>query len=58
MRQKTYMDRAYKRWCESAFPDDRSTDYPLRGRMYEVWAAAWAAASEHVKAGKAQGESK
>lgn len=42
------MTRAYRRWCKDTFPDYKVTDFPLRGRMFEVWCAAWRAGSRHA----------
>lgn len=46
MREQTRIQQAYQRWCEQSFPDYRRKDYPYRGRMYEVWCAAWVAAKQ------------
>ena len=43
----TQMTRAYRKWCEEAFPGYTVKDFPLRGRLFETWRAAWFAALEH-----------
>ena len=43
MKPKTYMQVAYREWCAETFPDYHVKDFPARGRMYEVWKAAWIA---------------
>ena len=53
MRYTTHISRAYRAWCKQTFPDYRVADFPLRGRMFEIWTAAWLAAAQHH-----QGESK
>ena len=47
------MVRAYRQWCRDIDPNYRTSDYPLRGRLFETWCAAWHAALTHT-----QGESK
>ena len=44
---------AYRQWCSQTFPDYTARDFPCRGRMFEVWCAAWTAAYDNMK-----GESK
>lgn len=46
------MVREYRRWCERTFPDYRVSDFPLRGRMYETWCAAWTAAMQTITKGE------
>lgn len=55
MKEITRTNRAYQRWCEQTFPDYKRKDYPYRGRMYEVWCAAWVAAKQDKQT---KGESK
>lgn len=49
MKPKTYMQNAYRTWCEATFPDYKVEDFPCKGRMYQVWEAAWLAAIAYTK---------
>jgi len=49
MKPKTYMQNAYREWCESTFPNYDVKDFPCTGRMYQVWEAAWHASMDYVK---------
>ena len=49
MKEKTKMQRAYQAWCKVTFPDYKADDFPYRGRMFEVWCAAWVAAKGDTK---------
>ncbi len=53
MKLETRIQNAYRAWCKSTFPDYHVKDFPCRGRMYQVWEAAWFASMEYT-----QGESK
>lgn len=41
MKPETRKKNAYRAWCKDTFPDYHVKDFPCRGRMYEVWDAAW-----------------
>jgi hypothetical protein len=49
MKPKTYMQNAYRAWCEATFPNYHVKDFPCSGRMYQVWEAAWYASMQYVK---------
>jgi hypothetical protein len=38
---KNLKNKAYRAWCKDTFPEYHVRDFPYRGRMYEVWSAAW-----------------
>ena len=46
------MARAYRQWCKGMDPDYRVRDYPLHGRLFETWCAAWIAALEYAYKGE------
>ena len=50
----TEMRRAYRAWCMATFDDYKTADFPFRGRMYEVWCAAWHAAHRSLTKGETQ----
>ena len=52
----TEMKRAYRAWCKDTFDEYKVSDFPFRGRMFEVWCAAWRAGYGYGYA--TQGESK
>ncbi len=55
MKLETRIARAYRAWCKATFPNYKVADFPLRGRMYEVWVAAWVEGMNHAYT---QGDSK
>lgn len=46
------MIRAYRQWCKDMDPDYTPTNYPLRGRMFDMWCAAWLAALRYTYKGE------
>mgnify|MGYP003331958723 CR=1 FL=1 len=48
------MQRAYQAWCKVTFPDYKATDFPYRGRMFEIWRAAWVTAKKETSNEKAK----
>ena len=49
MKLETRIQIEYRRWCKDTFPDYHVKDFPARGRMYEVWKAAWIASAIFIK---------
>ena len=43
MKLETQIQIEYRKWCKATFADYHVKDFPARGRMYEVWKAAWLA---------------
>ena len=52
MNGRRVMAREYRAWCQRIDPDYRIKDYPLRGRLFETWQAAWFAALEYAYKGE------
>ena len=50
----TPLIRAYRQWCKDMDPNYRTGDYPLRGRLFEAWCAAWDAANAQTNQGETQ----
>ena len=48
MKLDTRINNAYRQWCKQTFPDYKVQDFPLKGRMYEVWRAAWFASMDYM----------
>jgi len=48
MKLDTRINNAYRQWCKQTFPDYKVADFPLKGRMYEIWRAAWFASMDYM----------
>ena len=45
------MVKAYRQWCKDMDPEFTPKNYPLRGRMFTMWCAAWLAALRYAYKG-------
>lgn len=54
MTMRKVMVREYRDWCKSIDPSYCVKDYPLRGRLFDTWHAAWMAALEYAYKGESK----